>query len=102
MDGWVERELDGGEFSERRLKARLGKILSELGQRIGDTVPMACQDWAATKAVYRFFSNRRVDESIILAGRFSATKARFAGSWGPMLVLHDTIEFSFKRDRPAR
>ncbi len=60
---------------------------------------MACQDWAATKAAYRFFSNPLVDESLILAGHFAATKARFDATSGPILVLHDTTEFSFKRDR---
>ena len=100
MDAWVDRELDEAEFPDRRLRARLGKILGDLGCRIGATVPMACQDWAATKAAYRFFSNRRVDEGIILAGHFAATRARFAATAGPILVLHDTSEFSFRRERP--
>jgi hypothetical protein len=100
MDAWVGRELDEGQFPDRRLRARLGKILGDLGRRVGATVPMACQDWAATKAAYRFFSNPRVDEGIILAGHFAATKARFAATPGPILVLHDTSEFSFRRERP--
>lgn len=99
MDVWVDHELDGGDFPDRRLKERLGKILGDLGRRIGGTLPAACQDWAATKAAYRFFSNPRVDESVILAGHFAATKARFAATTGPILVLHDTSEFSFQRDR---
>ncbi len=98
MDDWVESELDGGEFPDHRLKTRLGKLLGDLGRRIGATVPMACQDWAATKAAYRFFSNRRVDEGLILAGHFAATRARFARTTGPTLVLRDTTEFSYKRD----
>jgi hypothetical protein len=28
---WVERELDGCEFPDRRLKDRLGKLLRDLG-----------------------------------------------------------------------
>ena len=100
MEVWVERELDGGAFPDQRLKARLGKLLGDLGQRIGDTVPTACQDWAATKAAYRFFDNPRVDESVILAGHFAATAARAAATEGPVLVLHDTTEFSFKRTTP--
>jgi Transposase DNA-binding/Transposase Tn5 dimerisation domain len=100
MDVWVEQELDAGEFPDQRLKTRLGKILGDLGRKIGDSLPTACQDWAATKAAYRFFSNRRVDENIILAGHFAATRSRFAKSSGPMLVLHDTTEFSFKRNCP--
>src|SRR4051795_6411614 len=100
MDAWVNRELGDGSFPDRRLKARLGKLLGDLGRRIGGTVPMACQDWAATKAAYRFFSNPRVDEGVILAGHFAATTARFAETPGTVLVLHDTTEFSFARDTP--
>jgi hypothetical protein len=100
VDVWVERELDGGAFPDQRLKARLGKLLGDLGRRIGGTVPAACQDWAATKAAYRFFSNPRVDEGVILAGHFAATTARFATTAGTVLVLHDTTEFSFTRDTP--
>lgn len=100
MEGWVEREIDECEFPDERLKARFGKLLSRLGEKIGSALPAACQDWAATKAAYRFFSNPRVDESIILAGHFAATKARIAAAKGPILVLHDTTEFSFKRDKP--
>src|SRR4051812_17252323 len=99
MDAWVDREL-GGEFPDMRLKARLGKILGDLGRRIGGPLPAACQDWAATKAAYRFFSNPRVDEGVILAGHLAATKARFAATSGPILVLHDTTEFSSRRDNP--
>jgi hypothetical protein len=100
MDVWVEHEVEGCEFPDRRLRARLGKVLTELGKKIGDTLPTACQDWAATKAAYRFFSNPRVNESIILAGHFAATQARMAAIDGPILILHDTTEFSFQRDKP--
>jgi hypothetical protein len=100
MEVWVERELDGSAFPDQRLKARLGTLLGDLGRRIGGTIPAACQDWAATKAAYRFFSNPRVDEAVILAGHFAATTARCAATPGTVLVLHDTTEFSFTRDTP--
>ncbi|MEZ6070592.1 MAG: IS4 family transposase [Pirellulales bacterium] len=100
MDGWVEQEIAECEFPDERLKARFAKVLSCLGEKIGAAFPAACRDWAATKAAYRFFSNPRVDESIILAGHFAATKSRIAAAKGPILVLHDTTEFSFQRERP--
>jgi Transposase DNA-binding/Transposase DDE domain len=100
MDVWVERELEGCEFPDQRLKSRLGKVLGVLGERIGETLPAAFQDWAATKAAYRFFSNPRVNESIILAGHFAATRSRMAAIKGLILILHDTTEFSFQRARP--
>ena len=100
MEGWVEREIEGCEFPDERLKTRFGKLLGQLGEKIGAALPTACQDWAATKAAYRFFDNPRVDESIILAGHFAATKSRMAAAKGPILILHDTTEFSFQRERP--
>jgi hypothetical protein len=100
MDVWVEGELDGCDFPDQRLKDRLAKLLGDLGRRIGATIPAACQDWAATKAAYRFLSNPRVDEAAILAGHFAASTARFAAAPGTALVLHDTTEFSFTRDSP--
>lgn len=100
MGVWVDSEVAGCDFPDKRLTARLANLLRELGQKIGDTVPTACQDWAATKAAYRFFDNPHVDESVILAGHFAATGTRFAATSGPILVLHDTTEFSFKRNKP--
>ena len=94
MDVWVEHELAGCEFPDQRLKLRLGKVLSKVGQKIGETLPTACQDWAATKAAYRFFSNPRVNESIILTGHFAATKARMAADQGTNsdLARHHRIQ----------
>jgi hypothetical protein len=100
MEGWVEQEIEGCEFPDQRLKTRFAKLLGQLSEKIGAALPAACQDWAATKAAYRFFDNPRVDESIILAGHFAATKSRMAAAKGPILVLHDTTEFSFQRQRP--
>ncbi|REJ65902.1 MAG: IS4 family transposase [Planctomycetota bacterium] len=100
MDGWVEREIEGCAFPDQRLKTRFGKLLGQLSEKIGAALPTACQDWAATKAAYRFFDNARVDESILLAGHFAATKPRMAAAKGPILMLHDTTEFSFQREKP--
>jgi Transposase DNA-binding len=71
-------------------------LLEQISDAVGESVPMACQDWANTKAAYRFFSNERVNEADILAGHFQATKDRFIATQGPILVLHDTTEFSFR------
>lgn len=100
MDAWVENELAAAEFPDERLKTRLGQLLGDLGTRIGQTLPAACQDWAATKAAYRFFDNPRVEDQTILAGHFAATADRFAATPGTILVLHDTTEFSFTRNTP--
>ena len=73
-------------------------LMEQLSKGLGQTLPLACGDWASTKAAYRFLDNDRVSEQAILAGHFQATQARFAAVDGPVLVLHDTTEFSFTRD----
>ncbi|WP_236776375.1 transposase DNA-binding-containing protein [Agrobacterium radiobacter] len=47
---------------------------------MGGSIPFACQDWANTKAAYRFFSNPNVEEGDILHGHFAATAQRYDAS----------------------
>ena len=63
---------------------------------MGQPIPRACQDWANTKAAYRFFSNPRITEEEILSGHFACTQARSAAIQEPLLVLHDTTEFTYQ------
>jgi hypothetical protein len=95
---WIDDELAACHFSDARLDKRFKTLVKHLSEGTGETIPMACQDWAATKAAYRFFSNERISEQEIFSGHFSATQARFAATPGHVLVLHDTTEFSFQRE----
>lgn len=98
MDDWIQAELEFGEFPDKRIRTRCGKLLSDMASQIGHPIPSACQDWAATKAAYRLLDNPRVSEHTILSGHFAATQSRVQQCAGPILVLHDTTEFSFKRE----
>ena len=97
---WFDEELAGGRLGDGRLDRRLRQLVERMEVGFGESIPLACQDWAGTKAAYRFFSNERVSEEDILRGHFDATRHRFAASDGPILVLHDTTEFSWRRKRP--
>jgi hypothetical protein len=103
MDGatnaWFDRELAGCSFADERLNKRFRKLLAQLGSAMGQSIPLVCQDWANTKAAYRFFSNDRVSEADILAGHFQSTRERTVASDGPVLVLHDTTEFTYQREK---
>jgi hypothetical protein len=101
-NNWIDREAAGCEFADVRLCRRFRSLLEFVGNAVGESIPMACQDWASTKAAYRFFSNERVDEEDILEGHFEATRDRFFASADTVLVLHDTTEFSFQRESPDR
>jgi hypothetical protein len=101
MESWIDQELAGCEFADERLGRRFGILMEQLSKGLGQTLPLACGDWAATKAAYRFLDNDRVSEAEILAGHFAATRERFAATEGPILVLHDTTEFSYTRNDTA-
>ncbi len=68
--------------------------------QLGRVCRWACQDWANTKAAYRFFSNDRVGEEEILPGHFRSTRDRVAAAGGTILVLQDTTEFTYQCERP--
>lgn len=97
---WVEREVALCDLGDRRLVERLRLLLQQMGDAIGQPLPLACQDWAGTKAAYRFFSNERFGEDAVLSGHFSATAARVAATDGPILVVQDTTEFVYKWAKP--
>jgi len=99
-ESWVDREIAGCKFEDARLFQRFRKLLSQIASTVGQTIPFVCRDWANTKAAYRFFSNDRVNEEAILSGHFQATRDRVADVDGHVLVLHDTTEFSYKREKP--
>ena len=99
---WVDDELAGCRFKDARLGKRFRTLLTRLGSSIGQSIPLVCQDWANTKAAYRFFANDRVSEEDILAGHFDSTRNRFAATDGPVLILHDTTEFTYQRDSPEK
>jgi hypothetical protein len=95
---WVDQELVNCDFKDKRLGKRFRLLLERLSENPGESIPLACQDWTNTKAAYRFLDNGRISEAQILAGHFHATRDRVAATGGAILVLHDTTEFSFKRE----
>lgn len=96
-DAWIEGELSRCKFNDARHGKRLRKLLQQVAEQIGGSIPWAGQDWANTKAAYRFFSNPRVSEEEILGEHFQATRDRLAARSAFILMLHDTTEFAFHR-----
>lgn len=98
---WIKQELAGSKLKDARLDKRLERVMEQMAQGVGESIPWACQDWANTKAAYRFFSNDGVDEQQILAGHFQSTRQRLPDGEELILVVHDTTEFSYQREDGA-
>src|ERR1035441_2937106 len=83
-DQWMVQELEASVFQDVRLGKRFRRLVEQFAESAGKSIPWACQDWASTKAAYRFFSNDRVGEEQILAGHFQSTRERLPAGDGPI------------------
>jgi hypothetical protein len=84
MTSWLDDEVEGCRFGDGRLGKRFRILLERLSKGLGETIPMACQDWASTKAAYRFFANQRVSERFFPAifwRRGLASESQGDGFW---------------------
>jgi hypothetical protein len=82
MQAWLDREIAGCEFSDAGLGDRFRKLLAQIGSAMGQSIPLVCQNWANTKAAYRFFSNDRVSEAdTVLHRLFVSGSDRAADRW---------------------
>lgn len=97
-DNWIDEEFTRCKFRDVRHGKRFRVLVRQLAEGVGGSIPWACQDWASTKAAYRFFANERVSAEQILAGHFQSTRERLPAGENPILVLHDTTELTYKRE----
>ena len=97
-DPWIDCELAGCRLGDERLDKRLRLLVERMDGAMGESIPLACQDWANTKAAYRFFSNERVSEGEILRGPFrgDAKPVRRHQGSDPRPPGHDRVFLSKK------
>lgn len=102
MENWLEKELSKSRLKDERLTSRLKTILKALSECGGKSISSACNEWASTKAAYRFLSNDKISEKDILSSHFFNTHTRIKNCNEPVLILHDTTEFNYRRKDPAK
>jgi len=78
----------GAGFAPRGRADGSESLLGNWVRRLGQTIPLACQDWTNTKAAPRFVSNGRVNEAAILSRHLQSTEERFETAEGPVLVQY--------------
>ncbi len=65
MDTWTQEELGGANFGDKRLTKRFVKLVGDLAAKPEASIPQACEDWASTKAAYRFLNHEKVTPEAI-------------------------------------
>jgi hypothetical protein len=91
---WVEEELNGTRFKDKRLCKRFMLIVDRLVERPEASLPQAMASWAETKAAYRFLDSDKVTPKAIRASHIHSTAQRALQS-GKVLIIQDTTTLDF-------
>ena len=52
MTSWIDQGLGGCECADARLAKRFRTLVEQRSEGIGETIPMACQDYGSALRVY--------------------------------------------------
>lgn len=94
LQSWVEQEFAGAPLGDKRLAARLPKLVEAIARRPADSLPVACNDAASLEAAYRFFNNQAVTPAAILEPHIRATVKRCEQD--TIIAVHDTTVFGYR------
>jgi len=93
-DNWEKDELGDVSLGDRRLNNRFLQIASDLSNKPLESINKASEDWAHTKAAYRFFQNEKVSTEKILKPHIDQTHKRIL-NYPFVLGLQDTTVFNY-------
>ena len=99
---WVTQEFARADLGDKRLDRRLVKTAELLAKAPSAPINEACGTWASTQASYRLFNNPKASPAKILEPHWKATAERMSGCGGPVLVMQDTVFFSYGKHVKTR
>jgi len=92
--GWASQEFEKTNFGDVRRKKRLVKVAEDLSARPLVPINHASEDWAATKAAYRLFSNDEVTPEELFSVHQERTSQRLEGE-KVVLAVQDTTYLNY-------
>jgi hypothetical protein len=99
---WVTQEFARADLGDKRLDRRLVKTAELLAKAPSAPINEACGTWASTQASYRLFNNPKASPAKILEPHWRSTAERMSGCGGPVLVIQDTVFFSYGKHIKTR
>jgi hypothetical protein len=93
---WCRDEFATVELQDARLNSRCGELAVQLATQPSGPINRACEDWADTKAAYRFFDNDKVTPERIRAPHHQRTVERIA-QYKHVLAVQDTSFLNYTR-----
>jgi sensor domain CHASE-containing protein len=94
QESWAQQEGGQAHLGHAARTTRLVQLVEDLVAHPAESVPQACEDWAATKAAYRFWDNKHVEAAAIRQGHIEQTLARCQGH-EMILAIQDTTDVDY-------
>jgi len=100
LGGWLEREIAGCRFEDARHGKRFRTLPGAAHRAHRWQHPIRLSGLGEhQRPPIDFLRTKEVSDDKILAGHFACTQERFEATvGGPLLVLHDTTEFIYRRE----
>src|SRR5438552_8913721 len=91
---WSEEEFEEINLGDERLNRRIIKLAEQLGAQPQAFINQASEDWADTKAAYRFFDNEKVTGAQIISTHSNRVIERMK-RYDVVLAIQDTTEIDY-------
>jgi hypothetical protein len=91
---WCLDEFAAVELQDARLNERCGELAVQLAMQPNGPINQACEDWADTKAAYRFFDNDKVTPERVRAPHQQRTVERMS-RYVRVLAIQDTTFLNY-------
>lgn len=94
QESWAQQEVGQAHLGHGARTKRLVQLVEDLVAHPAESVPQACEDWAATKGAYRFWANKHVEAAAIRQAHIEQTLARCQGQ-ELILAIQDTTDVDY-------
>ena len=99
MNGtWAHNEFKNLDLGDQRLNSRLLKLSEDFINSPESPINQSCENWAATKAAYRFFQNEAISYKDITKSHITATVERCI-EYPEVLAIQDTTYFTYSHHK---
>ncbi|MCI0554308.1 MAG: IS4 family transposase [Anaerolineae bacterium] len=92
--GWAVEEFSEVDLDDKRLDRRCQELAEKLGKQPMVSINQACEDWADSKAAYRFVDNEKVSARKLLKPHTTRTIERMKNH-KLVLAVQDTTFLNF-------
>jgi hypothetical protein len=92
-------EMNQTELGDKRRTARLVDCARRISEHPGGSLPEKLQDPAAYRATLHLMNNPAVTHLSVLEPHLRGTRARMAAAPGTVLILHDTTELDYSKQK---